>query len=405
MAVERNAPGPEEPIMRARSTSRLQLLAISLALLCGGTVPAGAAEQHTWLKSLNVPRTSVDEALARLERMSPEDAKAEAGALVLERDSFSPAGRLIADFLVAAALERGNELEKAKLAYAAVLRSGAGTDFGIAADVRGKVLAISSQDIEGREAYFEALAKEPARESWFLVGGQWVWSTSARASLQELINLRANRASFRVFELLRSYSTFPAPYAYLFVLLVLGSAVKVLTLPLSMKLAIVARRVRRLQPAIQHIQRLHRDDPMEAQRQLQELYRERGLNFAPGCAVGVLDMIFVIWALVALSAYAPQLILDEARFWTVTDVTRPSGLILLLWMSLSLLQGINMAAVQGVMPVQSIFITLLSGSIFAGIAWYWEWPAYVMIFWGMLSLMGMALSLVLLPFGRLAAGE
>jgi hypothetical protein len=53
-----------------------------------------------------------------------------------------------------------------------------------------------------------------------------------RAALQELVDLREDRPSFRVFQFLRSHSIFPTPYGYLFVLLVLGMGVKILELPL-----------------------------------------------------------------------------------------------------------------------------------------------------------------------------
>lgn len=379
-----------------------------LLVLCGimaSAVPAlaWAAEDHAWLRSTSVPRTAVSEALQRIAALPPRDATSEADALLIEREGLSPAGRIAAEFLIAAALERGGETTKTKLAYASVLQNAAGSDFGVAADARLKWLDIPHDDVGGREKYFAALAKEPSREGWFLVGDQWTWTSSVQAGLQELVNLRANRISFRLFNFLRSRSAFPRPYAYLFVLLTVGIGVKVLALPLHIKASIQAVRLGRLQPEIQAIQVRHHGDPLETQRQIHALMGARGLSFGSGCAVVVLDLIFVIWGLVTLRDYAPQLALDGARFWSVADVTKPSRLILLLWMGLSLFQGLSAAAAQKSMSVaQSFVYALLSGAIFAGIAWYWEWPAYVMIFWGLLTVMGVLLGLLLRTVCRIA---
>ena len=383
---------------------RLRLLVLCTAVAVTTPSFAGATtEDHTWLRTPTVMRGPVEEALARITAMSPRDASLEAEALLVEREGFSPGGRIVAEFLIAAALEHSGEIARAKLAYASVLRTAAASDFGIAADGRVKWLDISSGDFRGHEKYFSAVAKEPRREGWFVVGKEWVWTSSVRAGLQGLVTLRGDRASFRLFEFLRARSTFPRPYAYLFILLAVGIGVKVLALPLQVKAAIQAARLRRLQPEIQQIQRTYSDNPLEAQRHVQALMGGRGFSFAPGCAVGLLDMMFVIWGLLTLRDYAPQLALDGAQFWSVPDVTKPSGLILCLWIGLSFLQGLYMSAVQGMALGQAIAFGLFSGLIFAAIAWYGEWPAYVMIFWGLLTLMGVVLNMVLLPFCRSAA--
>jgi len=377
-----------------------------LLVLCGAmfaVAPAlsWAAEDHAWLRSASVPPAAVTAALQRIVALPPPDAAGEARALLAERDGFSAAGRSGADFLIAAALERGGDTAQAKTAYASVVENSAGSDLAVSADVRLKLLDIPRDNVGARETFFSALANEPGRDGWFLVGDEWARTSSVRAALQEVVNLRSDRLSFRFFNFLRSWSTFPAPYAYLFILLTLGIGVKVLALPLQIRAAFQAVRMERLRPEIQAIQMVHGTEPMEAQRQIYALTQARGLSFAPGCAVAVLDLIFVVWGLLTLRDYAPQMALDGARFWSVADVTKPSNLILVIWLGLSLFQGLSAGKLQGMNVGQSVAVGLFGGATFMGVAWYWDWPAYVLIFWGLLGLMGLLISLVLRALCRL----
>jgi hypothetical protein len=70
---------------------------------------------------------------------------------------------------------------------------------------------------------------------------------------------------------------------------------------------------------------------------------------------------------------------------------------MLLWFGVSLVQGVIAAARQPGQGAQMIAAGLLSGALFVAIAWYWDWPAYVLIFWGLLSLLGLLMNLILVP--------
>jgi hypothetical protein len=378
---------------------RLGVLVLAGAV---GAAPALAStvEDHTALRSAAVPPELITAALGRIASMPATEARFEADALRNERPQFSSAGRPAADLLAAAALERAGDVEAAKALYSALRAQPDAGPCAVSAASRLLLLGLPNADVAAREAHFEAVAAEPARDGWFVVGSQWVHTDSTRAALQELINLRSDRLSFRVFDFLRQRSSFPRPYSYLFILVVLAAGLKILALPLFFRMARMTRAMRALQPAIQH---RHAGDMIEAHRELQLLYQAYGLSVAPGCALAVLDLIFVVWGLVTFSDYAPQMILDGARFWSVADVSAPSGLVLILWLGLSLVQGLYLTMVQGMNAGQSIGGALLNGLLFVGIAWYWEWPAYVLIFWGTLLLIGMALNLLLVPFARVGS--
>ena len=179
--------------------------------------------------------------------------------------------------------------------------------------------------------------------------------------------------------------------------------VKIVALPLQVKSAIQAARFRRLRPQIEMIQRIHRGDPLEAQRQMQRLVGPDSIKY--GCALAVVDLVFVVWGLMTLRDYSPQLALDGARFFSVTDVTKPSTVVFWLWIGLSLLQAVVSARAQRMGFGHALVAGLFSGCLFVAIAWYWEWPAYVMIFWGLLTLMALALNLLLLPIAIVRARQ
>jgi len=383
------------------SPSRLCVLCVCLV----GTSPALAQkiDDLRWLAAPTLSTDSVRQALDAIITMTPDGAAREAAALFAGQRGFSPEGRVAAGFLAGAALERANEAARAKQAYESVVGSGAGTEYAIASAERIRWLGLAPNDDSQREKYFAALAQGADRNGWFFVGNQWLRTSSRRAGLQGQVNLRASRLSFRVFDFLRSKSTLPPDYAYLFILIVAAIGVKIVALPLQVKSAIQAARFRRLRPQIEMIQRIHRGDPLEAQRQMQRLVGPDSIKY--GCALAVVDLVFVVWGLMTLRDYSPQLALDGARFFSVTDVTKPSTVVFWLWIGLSLLQAVVSARAQRMGFGHALVAGLFSGCLFVAIAWYWEWPAYVMIFWGLLTLMALALNLLLLPIAIVRARQ
>lgn len=387
---------------RLRVALCLLLWTVMVPVLLGGGI-SSARVDWGWLSGRDVRRDWVTDGLNTIWRLSSrEERTGEAKALRAAQRKASKEGKRAAGLLIGAALERAADRQGATAAYRSIVQEEKGTPYAASAAARLRLLEGPKGGKE-REALWEKVAAESETEGWYIESGQWAWTTSRRAALQALVDSRSGRLSFRLFAFLRSMSTFPTPYGYLFVLLVLGVGVKVLALPLHARTAKLTVQLRRLQPEIQMIQRSYAGDPAAMQQRLLQLWSRHGLNPWGGCAVALVDLIFVIWGLVTLSDFSPQLALDTARFWWVSDVTKPNLGIVMLWLGVSFLQGLYSAAVQPGQGGKVVVQLLVSGVIFMGIAWYWAWPAYVLIFWGLLALLGILISLILVPI--LAAFE
>ncbi len=178
-------------------------------------------------------------------------------------------------------------------------------------------------------------------------------------------------------------------------LLALSVGVKILALPLYVRAAKLQLQFRQLAPEVAYINAIYEYDPPTKQQKLAELYQERGLNVLWGCAVGLIDLIFVIWSLVALSDFAPQMALDGASFWWIPDVLQRDMGILIVAVGLVLLQNMINSAYQPSSVGQIACGSLIFGAIFVGIAWGLQWPAAAIIFWVLLSLIGLLLNLIL----------
>jgi membrane protein insertase Oxa1/YidC/SpoIIIJ len=227
-------------------------------------------------------------------------------------------------------------------------------------------------------------------EGWFLFSEGWVWSTRQQAA-QALIELREDRLSFRFFQLLAGLSPIQGPYGYLVVLLALALGVKVLELPL---LARTAKFSVRMRPRLEALLRLRESDPEAAQQQLVELYQREGGGTMSGCALSLVDLIFVVWAFVTLSQFSPQLVLHGARFLWAPDVTRYDLGVVVVWVLVMLAHTLaNQQAMRqmGQTAAQMIVGALVSGSILAALAHHWEWPAYIFVFWAILATLSLVI--------------
>jgi hypothetical protein len=340
-------------------------------------------------------REAVTAALQEIWEMSPPAAARKSAELRARR--AGSAGEATG-LLFAVALERAGDPGAAE-AYRALLAGGPATPWGAAARARLRQLANAGEsgasgDPDDLE---EELSKEPEAAGWFLVGSRWKWTTLRRASLESLLAARSESLSIRFLELVRSWSTFPTAYGYLFVFLALTLGIKVLSLPLYVKSAQSAAKLRALQPEIERIRFDHGSDPAELHRQLAALWQRQGLSPMNGCAVMVVDLIFVIWALVTLADFMPRLMLDGARFGWATDLSRPDLGILLLWLGVSVIQGTVAAFRLPAQGAQMVIGGLLFGLVFVGVAWFGDWPAYLLIFWGLLTLLGLLLNAILVP--------
>ncbi len=338
-----------------------------------------------------VPREQVTESLKIIWELSEHDAANEADVLRKEAKRYSDEDKRVAGFFIGVALERANQPMNARIAYEEVMANTQRCPYATSAAFRLHFLNDPKHESNAMEKVFEKIANEPVAEGWFLLANQWILTTTRRAAWQTLVDLRADRLSFRFFQFLRSQSPFPPPYAYLFILLMLTMGVKVLTMPLQVKAAKLGVQMRRLLPDVQNIQTQYKDDPQTGQQELLNLYKRHGINPFSGCLFGLMDMVFVIWALVILSNFSPQLTLDSARFLWVSDVTKFSFSIIVVWCLVQTLTVQQLGQSRAQLTCGVLFVD----GIVMAIAWYWHWPAYIFIFWGLLIVVGTIITRIL----------
>lgn len=392
---------------------RVQLVLTALAIVLGSTAalaqhrdsnqpqktntsaPSAGQQDKGWLSAAEVPHDSVTSALNTLQALPAQEAAREAIAYRTAREKASDSGKQAADLLTAVALERTNDSAAAVAAHHAVIGEAGNTPY--AATARFRLQALEKAALDVAEKWYQKAATEPEAQGWFLSSNQWQWSTTRRAAWQALVDLRGNYLSSRFFAYLRSKSFFPVQLSFLFVLLALTVGAKILSLPFGVKAARFMGQFRRLKPEIENLQAIYGDDLGKMQERLNSLYKERGVNPLSGCAISLLDLIFVIWALYALSSYVPQMALDGARLWWISDVTRFDFGILGVWVACSLLSVLMTTPYQMQSGAQVFFGFIIFSAVIVGIAWYWSWPAYIIIFWVLLTIVGMLTHIALTP--------
>lgn len=217
-------------------------------------------------------------------------------------------------------------------------------------------------------------------------------------ALRHLIELRRNTASFRFFQFINRRSLFDPPAAYMFILLVLCLGVKLVELPLYVRVAAFERELEDIAPQIRVIRAQHAKNPALAQAELKRLFTTIEFNPLPGCGLVVLDFIFFIWAIIAFSVFWPQLALDRAAFLWIRDVTAFNAWIVA-GALVVLLQTRAITARQSAYHdgdrMQVTCGTFLIGAGIFGAAYYWKWPAYAFIFWIFLTLSGLLMTQLL----------
>jgi hypothetical protein len=117
------------------------------------------------------------------------------------------------------------------------------------------------------------------------------------------------------------------------------------------------------------------------------------VNFFSGCLSGLLEFGIVVWALFAMTAFAPQWGIDGARFFWLNDITvwdyRAAGL----WIASQGLVAIP--AFRQNDPDPTARVQLIGAFaipfIMAAVAFYFRLPACVFIFLTLLSLTSLVL--------------
>lgn len=333
--------------------------------------------------------------LNRIQSLASAGAQAEAAR---RKASFS--GVAAGEFELAALLERAGDTAGALAAYTAVEKMSGKTPIGASADFRATLLGSADRPGVQREGAMKAILAQPAAAGWFLDGAQWAWGDSRHAAWRELVNWRSSSFSFAVFQFLRANSPWKGPLAFLGILAGLTLGAKVLEMPLLVRSARAAGKVDALMPKLESIQRIYSSDPVEMNKQVMHFYKSHGISLQDGCLMWAVDMIFVVWVLLSLADFGPQMALDGSALWWISDVTKPDTAILFAWVVTSALAPL--VAGQPGKKGQMLAGALISGVILGLIAYYWKWPAYVMIFWTMLNVVGAGISMILWPV-RLSA--
>jgi membrane protein insertase Oxa1/YidC/SpoIIIJ len=212
------------------------------------------------------------------------------------------------------------------------------------------------------------------------------------------MELRAERPSIRLFSYLQSQSVFPPEYAYLFILLVIGLAAKVLQLPLLSKSAKLSLAAPKLRPEIQRIRGLHRKDVVTMNKKIAEAYRSYGASPAAGCLKSLIELVLIIWIFVALGSYAPQLRLDGAQFlWAASVADRDLGL-MAVWIVTGIFMTLISPRLSKANTAQLFAGTGVWLGVVAAIAWFAGVPAYLFIFSTLLWVMTAVLLFVMIGF-------
>jgi YidC/Oxa1 family membrane protein insertase len=347
-----------------------------------------------WLLDFDLTPERVTEALNTLRDMPDQEVgptveQLRAATLLTSGEHYRAALLLLAD-----ALEQGENPDTALTTYQVIGPEPTDDPFVVSAAFRVGQL----ENPQKLEKYYEEKSSQPERWGWFLVADQWEWNTTRHATWQGTMTERQSDLSIRFFNALRDESPFESSYHYMFILLVMTLGIKILALPLYTRSAKASVQLRRLTPQIQAIRSLYSGDSVALNQRLMELYRSNGVNIWSGCAASVVDLIFVVWALIAMGSYQPQMLLDGSKFMWVSDVTQADARILVVWGVISLILAMITGMMQqttqqlGQSPALMSCSTIVFCVIIGVIAMQLDWPAYVFIFWTLLSLVGLIIT-------------
>lgn len=371
-------------------------------LMCGSA--AAADTPWSWLAADTVAGARMTQTLNALWAMTPKEAGQAARALGQTAEGAAGDMRRAAHLLQAVAFERADAMGSAKTGYKQVAEGDQSTPYAVTADLRLRLL--NAANAVEREAVYQAIVDDPRFQDasarnprgWILEDNHWT-DELRPAALRALMTPRNDWLSVRLFHYLESVSILPRPYSYLFILLFVSLAVKVLQLPWLVRGARTAQAMQRLKPKMAEIQSLPEGERAEA---VVRLFRENNLDMKAGCLFLFVDLVFFVWILIVLAAFAPQLALDGARFLWIPDITRYNGGIVPLFVVVSLLAPLVGGAQLGQTPGQ-----IIGGGVFVclvvwPLAWYFGWPAYVFILWIGLALLGLVIQLPMRAYFKAA---
>lgn len=333
----------------------------------------------TWLRTEPVPVETVT-ALLR----STADLSEEARAAALARFDSAGAGagksaRAVLTLLHSAAAEERGDAGAARTGYHQLLTVGGGGPYAGTASLRLEVL--EARDRAALESALLARAEESGDMIWARTGGGWVQATARRAALLGLMDLRAHRLTVRFFRFLARHAHTSPPASYLRIFCYILILWAVVQSPLFLKMNRLAKAAPALRPEVTRLQQQYRGDRPTLLKKLQEAYARHGVNPAWGCLHSLIDLAVVAVFFLTFRAYAPQLMLDVARFyWTADLLDRDLG-VLALWGGIGLLRLASLPNVAGDSIRVTVSRALLGTAMVGVLAWLTRWPAWILIFW------------------------
>jgi membrane protein insertase Oxa1/YidC/SpoIIIJ len=297
--------------------------------------------------------------------------------------AMAPESRPWATLLVAASFEA---LEKPKSALP-IYEMLAELDEEFAVTGKLRSMELSNADRKAVEQVYNELRAAPDAENWFKTTDGWHRMSTHRVANLGLLAVRSDLWSIKLFEgFIHWITPSPDPHRYLFVMLGMILTIIVIDLPLAILNGRVAAVTARLQYPIQKIQKTYADNPAEVQRHVAALYAKNGIKPGLGCLGVILEFAICGGALYLFSRWAPRLELDHARFLWISNLVQPDGGILWIWGGIAVLTSYMAFKQRNIAVAGRWFVSALFPLTIVGLAWYYEWPAYVMLAWALLLL-------------------
>lgn len=294
--------------------------------------------------------------------------------------SLAPVVRPWATLLAAASFEAIGDSKSALPNYQDLAASEG--EFGLTGKVRASELG--QPDRTNLERLYAELRAGTVAQAWFKTADGWQRSDSHRAANLGLLAVRGNDWSISLFERLHRLGTpWPENHRYLLVLAGVILAILMLELPLMVWSARLAAALGRLSASVGAIQRRHAGDPAAIRQQVAELYALHGVNPGKGCLVVFCEWALWVTAFYLFKDWIPRMELDAASFFWIGNVLQPDMQMLGVWWGAAALA--SFMTQQG-STGQRWFVALLFPLLIVGVAWYFGWPAYVMLAWAMLLL-------------------
>src|SRR3989338_11073894 len=139
--------------------------------------------------------------------------------------------------------------------------------------------------------------------------------TSGRAFMQYLTSI--------MLEVLKFFNAF-WPHNWGLAIIWLTVAVNLALYPLTLSSMQQMSAMQKIQPRLQELQKKHKDDPKELQKEMMHLYKAEGVNPLGGCLPVLLEIPFFLALFFALqSKEFIGLIGDGAAFFLIGNIAKP----------------------------------------------------------------------------------